>query len=97
MIDANRIGADEGGPVKQRRLFTGAQGQAIVADAVGRGSPEGFKVRNSTDKGWDPPRPIAFSSEADTGLRQENASKQKTGASVLIRSEPRRQAERPLA
>ena len=39
MIDANRIGADEGGPVKQRRLFTGAQGQVIVADAVGRGSP----------------------------------------------------------
>jgi pimeloyl-ACP methyl ester carboxylesterase len=25
--------------VKQRKLFTGAQGQAIVADAVGRGSP----------------------------------------------------------
>jgi hypothetical protein len=34
--------------------------------------------------------PGAFSSEADTGSREENASKQKTGASVLIQSEPTR-------
>jgi hypothetical protein len=32
----------------------------------------------------------AFSSEADTGWRQENASKQKHGASVLIQSELKR-------
>jgi hypothetical protein len=30
----------------------------------------------------------AFSSEVDTGLREENALKQKSGASVLIQSEP---------
>jgi hypothetical protein len=29
----------------------------------------------------------AFSSEVDSGSRQENASKQKTGASVLIEPE----------
>jgi hypothetical protein len=33
---------------------------------------------------------IAFSSEVETGSREENASKQKFGASVLIRSEPGR-------
>jgi hypothetical protein len=31
---------------------------------------------------------IAFSSEVDTGSREENASKQEPGASVLIQSEP---------
>src|SRR5882672_6695601 len=31
---------------------------------------------------------IAFSSEVDTGSREENASKQESRASVLIRSEP---------
>jgi hypothetical protein len=31
---------------------------------------------------------IAFSSEVDTGSREENASKQKSKASVLIQSEP---------
>jgi hypothetical protein len=30
----------------------------------------------------------AFSSQMDTGPRQENASKQESGASVLIRSAP---------
>jgi len=30
----------------------------------------------------------ARESEVDTGSREENASKQKTGASVLIQSEP---------
>jgi hypothetical protein len=35
-------------------------------------------------------RPIAFSSEVDTGSREENASKQKIRASVLIQSEPKR-------
>jgi hypothetical protein len=30
----------------------------------------------------------AFSSEVDTGAREENASKQESGASVLIQSEP---------
>jgi hypothetical protein len=35
-------------------------------------------------------RTIAFSSEVDTGSREENASKQKIGASVLIQSEPKR-------
>jgi hypothetical protein len=30
---------------------------------------------------------IAFSSEGDTGSREENASKQESGASVLIQSE----------
>ena len=34
--------------------------------------------------------PIAFSSEVDTGSREENASKQKIRASVLIQSEPKR-------
>jgi hypothetical protein len=36
-------------------------------------------------------RPVvagAFSSEVDTGSREENASKQESGASVLIQSEP---------
>jgi hypothetical protein len=33
---------------------------------------------------------IAFSSEVDTGSREENASKQKIRASVLIQSEPKR-------
>src|SRR5207253_225622 len=32
--------------------------------------------------------PIAFSSEVDTGSREENASKQESRASVLIQSEP---------
>jgi hypothetical protein len=32
---------------------------------------------------------IAFSSEVDTGSRQENASKQKSRALVLIQSEPK--------
>jgi hypothetical protein len=32
--------------------------------------------------------PRAFSSEVDTGSREENASKQETRASVLIQSEP---------
>jgi len=31
----------------------------------------------------------AFSSEVDTGSRQENASRQEAGASVLIPSEPK--------
>jgi hypothetical protein len=35
------------------------------------------------------PCSIAFSSEVDTGSREENASKQKIGASVLIQSEPK--------
>jgi hypothetical protein len=33
---------------------------------------------------------MAFSSEVETGSREENASKEKFGASVLIRSEPER-------
>jgi S-adenosylmethionine-diacylgycerolhomoserine-N-methlytransferase len=36
-----------------------------------------------------PREPIAFSSEADTGSREKNASNKGYGASVLIRSEPR--------
>jgi hypothetical protein len=32
--------------------------------------------------------PIAFSSEVDTPSHEENASKQESGASVLIQSEP---------
>jgi hypothetical protein len=31
---------------------------------------------------------MAFSSEVDTGSREENASKQESGAAVLIQSEP---------
>jgi hypothetical protein len=31
----------------------------------------------------------AFSSEVDTGSREEHASKQESGASVLIQSEPK--------
>jgi len=31
----------------------------------------------------------AFSGEVDTGSREENASKQQSGALVLIRSEPK--------
>jgi hypothetical protein len=31
----------------------------------------------------------AFSSEVDTGSREENAPKQESGASVLIQSEPK--------
>jgi hypothetical protein len=34
------------------------------------------------------PRTRAFSSEADTGSREENVPKQESGASVLIQSEP---------
>jgi len=34
----------------------------------------------------------AFSSEVDAGSREENASRQKTGASVLMQSEPMLQA-----
>jgi hypothetical protein len=37
---------------------------------------------------YDKERKRAFSSEVDTGSRWENASKQKTSASVLIQSEP---------
>jgi hypothetical protein len=33
---------------------------------------------------------IAFSSEVETGSREENASKQKFRASVLVQSEPER-------
>src|SRR6266404_5913360 len=36
------------------------------------------------------PRHIAFSSEVDTGSRQENASKQRSRASVPIQSERKR-------
>jgi len=36
-----------------------------------------------------PAAPVAFSSEVDTGSREENASKQKTRASVVMQSEPR--------
>jgi hypothetical protein len=32
--------------------------------------------------------PVAFSSEVDTGSREENPSKQKIRAAVLIQSEP---------
>jgi hypothetical protein len=32
----------------------------------------------------------AFSSEVDTGSREENALKQESGASVLIQSEPKK-------
>jgi hypothetical protein len=35
-------------------------------------------------------RPRAFSSEVDTGSREENASKQESRPSVLIQSEPKR-------
>jgi hypothetical protein len=35
-------------------------------------------------------RLIAFSSEVDTGSHEENASKQRIRASVLIQSEPKR-------
>jgi hypothetical protein len=37
----------------------------------------------------DPSRLSAFSSEVDTASREENASKQEAGASVLIQSEPK--------
>src|ERR1700729_1095899 len=36
---------------------------------------------------------IAFSSEVETGSREENASKQESGASVLTLSEPKLQSE----
>jgi hypothetical protein len=36
-----------------------------------------------------PAENIAFSSEVDTGSREENASKQEARASVLMQSEPR--------
>jgi hypothetical protein len=38
-------------------------------------------------------RVIAFSSEVDTGSRQENASTQQSGDSVLIQPEPNLQAD----
>jgi hypothetical protein len=53
---------------------------------------------------WEPVRvkkmrqnrnPKAFSSEVGTGSREENASKQKIRASVLIQSEPRLRAQVP--
>jgi heme iron utilization protein len=52
-------------------------------------------LSNSLHRDFDPARakpepasPGAFSSEVDTGSHEENASKQKPGASVLIQSEP---------
>jgi hypothetical protein len=45
-------------------------------------------------EGWTPPghvdAVITFSSEVDTGSREENASKQESGASVLVQSEPKK-------
>jgi hypothetical protein len=46
------------------------------------------RQRLSPFRVWVPVAAIAFSSEADTGPREENASKQESGASVLIQSEP---------
>jgi hypothetical protein len=37
----------------------------------------------------DKAEPRAFSSQVDTGSREETASKQESGASVLIQSEPK--------
>jgi hypothetical protein len=36
-----------------------------------------------------PANPMAFSSEADAASREESASEQQAGASVLMQSEPR--------
>ena len=45
-------------------------------------------IRIAVEMGLADLSPAAFSSEADTGSRVENASKQESGASVLIHSEP---------
>jgi hypothetical protein len=55
--------------------------------------PAPIKRKNDKSQFWwlrmkVPVRLGAFSSEVDTGSRQENASKQKTRTSVLIQSEP---------
>jgi len=49
---------------------------------------DAFNRQNRTTGISEKTPPKAFSSEVDTGSREENASKQKIRASVLIRSEP---------
>jgi hypothetical protein len=46
----------------------------------------GVSLHPGLSPGWS--QRIAFSSEVDTGSREENASKQKSGASVQIQSAP---------
>jgi hypothetical protein len=45
-------------------------------------------MSGTASRKWLAEPPRAFSSEVDTGSREENASKQKIRASVLIQAEP---------
>jgi len=61
-----------------------------TAPAQSLGSPQApVRAEETCNRSRDE-RVIAFSSEVDTGSREENASKQKIRASVLIQSEPKR-------
>jgi hypothetical protein len=57
---------------------TGSHSNQVYADCVDLSA-----VKNASKQ-----KARAFSSEVDTGSREENASKQKARASVLIQSEP---------
>jgi len=53
-----------------------------------RHGPHQFRTRNDHSTVQRTQSTRAFSSEVDTGSREENASKQESRASVLIQSEP---------
>jgi hypothetical protein len=57
-------------------------------DLVGLAMRAGRKVVDKIVDALKLSQPRAFSSEVDTGSREENASKQESRASVLIQSEP---------
>ena len=62
-----------------------------LMDHGARRSPDRLDVQagaNGTTCAGAGAKPIAFSSEVETGSREENASKQESRASVLIQSEP---------
>jgi len=61
--------------------------ESIRPDARSAMGPEG-SGKPPAERSCFPARARAFSGEVDTGSREENASKQESGASVLIQSEP---------
>jgi hypothetical protein len=69
-------------PQGQGMYLVGTRKQELPAQAARDLAP-----RNDAD-GTSPKVARAFSSEVDTGSREENASKQESRASVLIQSEP---------
>ena len=63
--------------------------QAQVSNVLTvRHGPHQFRTRNDHSTVQRTQSTRAFSSEVDTGSREENASKQESRASVLIQSEP---------